>query len=149
MSRSKTLEQAYDACTADGMFLPQKSVETARIRCMLAIAAEDWASINDLKTKNRWNTIFKLSYDVFHTLAEAFILFDKTKCANHQCLFAYLCTKHPELVLDWDFLERFRTKRNGIQYYGETIAKADFKENEVQIALYVKTLRDALEEKTR
>jgi len=146
--KSKTQEQAYDQCVADGMFLPQNTVELARIKAMLVIAEEDVASITDLKVKGRWNTLYKLSYDVLHTLAEALILHDKVKCANHQCLFAYLCTKHPELELDWNFFERLRTRRNGIHYYGETITAADYKASEVQLTLYIKTLHDALMAKT-
>ena len=129
------------------MLIPQKTVEMARIKAMLAIAEEDIASIGDLK--ERWNTIYKLSYDILHTLAEALILNDKVKCANHQCLFAYLCAKHPELELDWSFFERLRTKRNGIQYYGESIAKSEYKASELQLTLYIKTLRDAVRAKTR
>lgn len=144
MPRAKTQAQAYNECDASGAFIPQRATEPARSRTMLLLADEDLASINDLKTKERWNTVYKLSYDVLHTLAEALILLDGVKCTNHQCLFAYLCTKHPELELDWGFLETFRTKRNDIHYYGETITKTDYKTNELQISLYIKTLRDAL-----
>lgn len=126
------------------MFLPQLTVEPARLKAMLALAEEDLASISDLKAKERWNTLSKLSYDVLHTLAEALVLNDKIKCANHQCLFAYLCVKHPELELDWNFFERLRTKRNGIQYYGESVNKVEYVANELQLKLYVKTLHDAL-----
>jgi len=129
------------------MFIPQKTVEIARIKAMLLIAEEDMASIIDLKVKERWNTLYKLNYDVLHTLAEAFILTDRIKCANHQCLFAYLCTKHLELDFDWNFFERLRTKRNGIHYYGETITKAEYRANDTQLTLYIKTMRDALKAK--
>ncbi|MEK6938553.1 MAG: hypothetical protein AABX04_05900 [Nanoarchaeota archaeon] len=91
--------------------------------------------------------MYKLYYDVIHQLTEALLLFDKVKSYNHQCLFSYLCVKHPELELDWNFFEKIRTKRNGVHYYGNLIAKKDWTEIELQLGLYVKTILTALERK--
>ena len=78
------------------------------------------------------------------TLNEALVLFDMKKVANHQCLFAYLCTYHPELEFDWNFFERIRTKRNGIEYYGAPATQQEFKEIELQTKLYIKTVEKKL-----
>lgn len=81
-------------------------------------------------------------YDAFHSLAEIIGRFDKIKIANHQCLFAYLCKTHEELELNWDFFEKIRTKRNGIMYYGSPATYEDWKEIEVQIQVYIITLKN-------
>ena len=82
------------------------------------------------------NTLYKLHYDIIHFLVEAFIMFDKIKSQNHECLFAYICNEHKELDLDWFFFEQLRVKRNGIHYYGSKVSKEDFKKIEIQFNLY-------------
>ena len=147
MPKSITIEEAYARCESGGMFLPQKEVETRKIKSMLQIVEEDLKTIEELKQKSdRFNTVYKLSYDVLHTLTEAFLLFDKMKSANHQCLFAYLCTNHPELELNWDFFEKVRTKRNGIHYYGTSVGREEWKEIDVQITVYISTLKKRIAE---
>jgi len=62
-------------------------------------------------------------------------------------MFAYLCQKHPELELSWDFFEKVRTKRNGIQYYGTPVTYDDWKEIELQINNYIHLLIKEIEKK--
>lgn len=95
----------------------------------------------------QWNSVYKLHYDALHGLVEGFLRFDKVKSENHQCLFAYLCKKHPELELDWDFFEKIRTKRNGINYYGTPVNQNDWKEAELQLTLYFNKLKKEIEKK--
>ena len=93
--------------------------------------------------------MYKLYYDVLHELAESLLRFDRIKIDNHQCLFAYLCEKHPELEFNWDFFEKIRTKRNGINYYGSPVNGNDWKEVELQTILYIRKLREEIEKKVR
>ena len=73
------------------MLIPQKEVDIHKIKSMLQIVEEDLKTIEELKQKSdRFNTVYKLSYDVLHTLTEAVLLFNQVKSANHQCLFASL-----------------------------------------------------------
>jgi hypothetical protein len=53
---------------------------------------------------------------------QTFLLFDNKKSFNHECLFAYICYKHPELKLEWETLDRLRKKRNSLNYYNDTIS---------------------------
>ncbi len=142
MPKSLTLEEAYHQCSSGGNYLPQNDMNIEKIETMLKIIDEDLATIQELKKKNnRWNTLYKLNYDVLHTLVEAFLVFDKIKSQNHQCLFAYLCTKYPELELSFDFFEKVRIKRNGIHYYGVGVNNQDWKEVELQFSLYIDLLK--------
>lgn len=80
------------------MFLPQGNVDIEHVKTTLQIVEEDLKTISELRNKpDRFNTLYKLSYDVLHALTEALLIFDRVKSANHQCLFANLCTKYPEL----------------------------------------------------
>lgn len=141
-------------CEKEGKFIPIDDFDIEQIKSMLEIAKSDFDSAEALKNSlskesKQWSSVYKLFYDAIHEFVEAFIRFDKIKSDNHQCLFAYLCEKHAELDLDWDFFEKIRTKRNGINYYGTPVTQEDVKEIEVQLGLYVKTLRKAVEKKIK
>src|SRR3989344_3618680 len=72
---------------------------------------------------------------------------EKIKIENHQCLFVYLCEKHPDLEFSWEFFEKVRTKRNGINYYGLPVDNKDWKEVELQFTLYINALKKEIEKK--
>lgn len=139
--------EAYAWCTVEGMFKPQEEVDAERIKANLRIAEEDLESGKDSLKKKRWNSAYKTYYDVLHLLVEAFLRFDKVKSKNHQCLFAYLCVRHPELELEWGFFEKVRTKRNGINYYGSLVMMKDWKEAELQMNLYLNLLKEEIKKR--
>lgn len=142
-------EDVYDRCVAEGNITNQDAVDFEKINANLNIADEDLASAKDSLSKKRWNSTYKIYYDVLHVLVESYVSFDKIKVLNHQCLFAYLCEKHPELDFDWDFFEKIRTKRNGINYYGTPVKNDDWKEVEIQINLYINKLKEEIKKKIK
>ena len=151
MPKNLTLKESYDKCSREGNIILQDRIDIERIKSMMQIANDDLESAKSL-TKNstpKYGSIYKLYYAVIHQLTEALLLFDKAKSYNHQCLFSYLCIKHPELDLDWNFFEKIRTKRNGVEYYGSQILEKDWKESKLQMELYIKTIKDALETKIK
>ena len=98
-----------------------------------------------MNKSHKWVVIqSSLYYDALHELAESFLRFEKVKIDNHQCLFAYLCEKHPHLEFNWDFFEKVRTKRNGINYYGTPVDSDDWKEVGLQFNPYIKKLREEI-----
>ena len=144
MRQFETVEEAYDMCLTEGSIIPLAEVDVGRICASLRIAEEDLQSAQDALVKKRWNSAFKAHYDVIHQLAECYLKFEKMKAKTHLALFAYLCVKHPELELNWNFFEKIRTKRNGINYYSTLITEKDWKEVAVQFELYIKTLKGSI-----
>jgi uncharacterized protein (UPF0332 family) len=149
MPKERTLEETYDKCTSEGNIILQDKVDINKIQSMIKIAQDDIESAKSLlKNKEpKYGSVYKLYYAAIHQLTEAILLFDKAKSYNHQCLFSYLCVKHPELELDWNFFEKIRTKRNGIEYYGNQIIEKDWKEIKLQTEIYIQTLMKILENK--
>lgn len=150
MPKIKTSEDTYNTCCSEGSFIPLESVDIEQITSIVDIALTDLTVVEQwLKMAKKqgpeWNTMYKLYYDILHELIEAFVRFDKMKIRTHECLFAYLCDKHPELEFDWDFFEKIRTKRNGSLYYGKPIEYQDWKEIELQIQLYIRSLKKEIE----
>jgi uncharacterized protein (UPF0332 family) len=128
MRQFENQEEAYDWCLNEGNYIPAEEYSIERINANLTIAKEDLEIAKGAAAKKRWNSTFKLYYDIIHQLAEAFLLFDKIKSKNHLCLFTNLCVEYPELELDWGFFEAIRTKRNGLHYYGTLVTNKDWKE---------------------
>ena len=144
--------EAYKFCVADGYIKGVFTINKERVEALLRnsiISSESADSLAKLlkKDDDKWQTVYVLYYEALRTCTEAFLLFDKTVSANHQCLFAVLCVKHPELELNWAFFEAVRTKRNGANYYGERVTYADWKAAEIQMKLYISTLRKEIEKK--
>lgn len=143
----RTKEDVFNRCTAVGFILLQDHINIDKIKANLKIAGEDIATGEDAIKKKRWNSGYKSYYDALHGLIEAFLVFDKVKSKNHQCLFSYVCVKYPELELDWNFFEKIRTKRNGINYYGTPVEKSDWDETNILMMLYIKLFQDKIKEK--
>ncbi|MFH1134338.1 MAG: hypothetical protein V1735_07680 [Nanoarchaeota archaeon] len=146
MPKTLDLEQTYTECVTGGSILPQDKVDIHKIQSMLPIIEEYMKSAEDMKAKNSFNVRYDLAYSALHMLTEAFLLFDEVEIASHQCLFAALCIRHPELDLDWNFFEKIRMKREGI-HHGAAIRREDWVEIDIQSKLYAKTLSQALKEK--
>lgn len=147
-----TQEEAFLKCKKEGKIIIVEDVNLAKIKSTLDIAESDIKSADALKNiipknSSQWNSVYKLYYDALHELTESFFRFDKVKTDNHQCLFAYLCEKHNELEFNWEFFEKVRTKRNGINYYGSPVTFSDFKEVELQFKLYTKKLIGEIKKK--
>ena len=145
-------EDAYDSCVAEAYIKIVSAVNWERIRSLMknsVISAESADALaKSLKQGDeKWMTVYTLYYDALRISAEAFLLFDKISSSNHLCLFAALCTQHTELELDWKFFEKVRTKRNASNYYGEKITYEDWKSSELQIKLYISTLKKEINKK--
>lgn len=150
MHNERTQKIIFQKCSADGSFINLSQADTGLIKTMRDIALLDMGTVKKLSTgEGDWNALFKLGYDVLHTLAEAFVYFDKIKAERHECLFAYLCEKHTELEFDWNFLDTIRIIRNRSIYYGKPATKENWKSAEFQLHLYINTLKKIIEEKLK
>ena len=154
MRKEKELGGAFTECTNAGSFIPLAKVDIDQIKSMLAVAMIDFETVKEWQNKaakesGQWNAIYKVAYDVLHTLSEAFIVFDKIKARSHECVFAYLCEKHSELDFDWNFFEKVRITRNRSIYYGDFVSCQQWKEIELQINLYINTLKKVIEQKLK
>ena len=152
MPRLKTKDEAYDSCLSQGYVRPLEELNLEKIQSLIENAEININSANIIanaidKNAKEWMNVFTLYYEAFRIYVEALLHFDKIESSNHQCLFAILCVKYSYLELDWDFIEQLRTKRHGVNYYGERVAYNEWKSVEVQMKLYVSTLRKELEHK--
>ncbi len=145
-------DECFLKCRKEGKFIILENIDKEKIKSTMLIAESDIDAGKTLKNNipkesSQWNGVYKLFYDALHELVEAFLRFEKIKSDNHQCLFAYICEKHPELDFSWEFFEKVRTKRNGINYYGMPVNHAEWKEVEIQFNLYLNKLKEEIKRK--
>lgn len=147
MRHYKNVEEAYDICVVEGNILPKDSVEEGIIESSLFIVKEEFILAKEAVAKKLWTCAYKSHYDIFHQLAEIFVRCDKMKIKNHLCLFVYLCVKHPELELNWDFFEKVRTKYTLIKEESAQVSQKDWQDVSLPFLLYIGLLKEKIEEK--
>ncbi|MBI5797775.1 hypothetical protein HZA98_02635 [Candidatus Woesearchaeota archaeon] len=79
-------------------------------------------------------------YDVLRSLLEAMVLRDGYKVYSHEAFTFYLREKgENEISLKFD---RFRKKRNAINYYGENISVEEVKEYSEEMRSIINELKE-------
>lgn len=146
------LEKTYHDCSASG-FLREKTAVDYRLIASLKTHAEERLSFIKGMAKSlrsdssAWTFVFCDHYESLRMLMEAFLLFDRIEAEKHQCKNACLCFRHPELGLDWEFLETVRLRRNAINYKGKFLSYEDWKRLEPGLEMHVVKLRQEIERK--
>jgi len=139
------LDKTYKLCTSTGR-IKEKSVDIELIKSLKTVAEKGLEFINSKskdipKESTDWTFVFRDNYESLRGLIEAYLLFDGIEADNHQCKNAYLCFKHPELELDWEFLETIRLKRNAINYRGQLLKYDDWKSLRLKFELHINALK--------
>ncbi len=147
------LNQTYKLCLATGK-LKEKAIDLELIKSLKTVAEKGLEFINskskDLaKDSTDWTFVFRDYYESLRGLIESYLLFESMESENHQCKNAYLCYKHPELELDWEFLETIRLKRNAINYRGILLKYNDWKSFKLKFELHISQLKRKIEEKLK
>ncbi len=148
MPREKKPEEVYDELMAEGAY-EEANLDREEVRKVVKLTIEDYEfgkSLRKLSNPN-WRVIFNINYDVLRELCDQLMRFKKQKARNHQGLFAFILLKFPELELDWIFFEAIRTARNQNKYKGADITKEMWKKAEMQMDLYISTLKKDIEKR--
>ncbi|MBU2589950.1 MAG: hypothetical protein KKA65_03430 [Nanoarchaeota archaeon] len=148
------LEKTYDKCIVNGLVREKATLDAELIKSLRKMAK---AGLNFIKKESKsikknsleWTFVFRDYYEVLRSLIEAFLLFDRVNIENHQCNNAYLCLKHPELELNWEFLETVRLKRNAINYRGQFLDYNDWSKMKLEFELHINKLMQEIDRKLK
>jgi len=145
------LEKTFKLCTSTGN-IKEKNVDFELIKSLKIVAEKGLEFINSKskdieKESTDWTFVFRDNYESLRGLIEAYLLFDGIAADSHQCKNAYLCFKHPELDLNWEFLETIRLKRNAINYRGQLLKYEDWKMLKLNFELHINALKKEIEKK--
>ncbi|MBN2454189.1 hypothetical protein JXB11_01450 [Candidatus Woesearchaeota archaeon] len=151
--RIDDLEKTYDVCISMGS-IKEKQKDTELIKSIKEVAERGLEFIKGksgsiARDSTDWTFVFREYYESLRGLIEAYLLFDGIEADNHQCKNAYICLKHPELELDWEFLETIRLKRNAINYRGQLLKQGNWKVFELKFELHISALRKEIEKKLK
>jgi len=146
------LDRTYDVCLANGMFKEKNTVDIELIKSLKEMAEKGLEFIKKKsegikKGSSDWTFVFRDYYESLRGLIEAILLFDKIEADSHQCKNAYICEKHPELELDWEFLETARLRRNAINYKGQWLNYDDWNRLSIQFELHISMLIKELDKR--
>lgn len=145
------LDETYKFCMSMGR-IREKSVNIELIKSLKVVAEKGLEFINkkskDIpKESTEWTFVFRDYYESLRGLIEAYLLFEGIEADNHQCKNAYLCFKHPELRIEWEFLEAIRLKRNAINYRGQLIKHDDWISFKSKFETHINLLKKEIEKK--
>ena len=145
------LDKTYKLCTSTGS-IKEKTIDIELIKSLKIVAEKGLEFINNKskdipKESTDWTFVFRDHYESLRGLIEAYLLLEGIEADNHQCKNAYLCFKHPELDLDWEFLETIRLKRNAINYRGQLLKYEDWKTLKIKFELHIHTLKKEIDKK--
>ncbi len=145
------LDKAYKFCMSTGS-IKEKTADIELIKSLKIVAEKGLEFINSKskdipKDSTDWTFVFRDHYESLRGLIEAYLLFEGIEADNHQCKNAYICFKHPELELDWEFLETIRLKRNAINYKGHLLKYEDWKMFKLKFELHINALKKEIEKK--
>lgn len=145
------LDKTYELCMSAGR-IKEKYADIDLIKSLKIVAEKGLDFINSKskdipKDSADWTFVFRDYYESLRGLIEAHLLFDGIEADNHQCKNAYICFRHPELELDWGFLETIRLKRNAINYRGQLLKYDDWKILKLKFELHINALRRDIEKR--
>lgn len=148
------LEKTYDRCVCEGNIKEKNTIDTELIKSLKNVAEKGMAFIKEKsktipKDSTDWTFVFRDYYESLRGLIEAYLLFDRMTADSHQCKNAYICQKHPELELDWEFLETARLKRNAINYRGQMLKHDDWNLLKLKFELHISKLSKEIENKLK
>src|SRR3989344_5707208 len=145
------LDKTYKLCVSTGS-IREKFVDIELIKSLKIVAEK---GLDFIKNKSEdipkdsmdWTFVFRDHYEALSGLIEAYLLFDGIEADNHQCKNAYICFKHPELELDWEFLETIRLKRKAINYRGQLLHFDEWKLFQLKFELHINLLKKEIKRK--
>jgi hypothetical protein len=142
------MEDIYDRCVADGKINSVEELEPERIKSTSESADVALRSasiiIKAINPKDReWTSVIKMNYDALRLSSLAYIMLDRLEVIDEEALFAALCVRHPELELDWEFLDNLRQKIERMDR-GEFATFEDWKGIELRLTLYISALKKAI-----
>ena len=145
------LDKTFRLCTSTGK-LNEKTIDFELIASLKAVAEKSLEFVRKISTtipkeSTDWTFVFRDYYESLRNLIEAIMLFDGIAAENHQCKNAYVCFKHPELVLNWNFLETVRLRRNAINYRGQLLIFKEWDQYRLQFDLHINLLKLELDKR--
>jgi len=141
----ENLEETYRTCISLGN-IREKRMDILLIKSLLEVSIKGIEFIKKIsmtleKESEYWTFVFRDYYESLRSLIEAFILFDGIEAESHQCQNAYICLKHPELEIDWEFLEAIRLRRNAVNYRGHLLSYSEWKNFHLNFDLHINQLQ--------
>ncbi len=148
------LDETYGKCIATGNIREKSSVDMEMIKSLRLLAEKSlefikWKSKDIKKDSTDWTFVFRDYYDALRALIDAYLLFDKVGADSHQCNNACLCMKHPELGMDWEFMETARLRRNYLNYRGLMLTYDDWERFKINFELHIQKLMKEIDKKIK
>lgn len=147
MREPRSVEEHYDVCVTHGEINLNVGLTVSQIKGYITMPSEMFILAKEAVVKKTWTSAFKLHYEVLSRFSQVFLFFENVGVLSDKCLFTYLCVRHPELELNWDFFEKVCTKYALIREGAVQVTQKDWQEVSLPFSLYIGLLKEKIEEK--
>ncbi|MBI4983112.1 hypothetical protein HZC32_00505 [Candidatus Woesearchaeota archaeon] len=118
----------WEECTTK--FVRKVQSDPARISSIVETANERWNFVRELKvTEKNVSFIFEQHYEIIKELLVALMLKKGLRSGNHQYLFTFFNREYSQYEAEVNTITQMSLLRNRLDYYGEKVDYAYFKEN--------------------
>lgn len=138
----------FDLCLEKNELIETGVKDKAMAQELLSMAEhreQFWKEVN--KAEKYPSMYLEGYYEIIKELCTALLALDGWKALNHECLFAFLKNKKPDLELDFDYLLELKDTRNSIDYRGVRVSSELWKNNKLKIEMSIKTLKEYIKNK--
>ena len=139
----------FDECISQNKLFETGVADLAMARELFNLAQHRelfWKSISTKSTQ--FPTLFLEGYyEIIKELCTEILAAEGWKALNHECLFTYLKATKNDLEINFDYLLELKDTRNAIDYRGAMASPLLWKQNELQIMLIIKCLKEYLHSK--
>ena len=138
----------FDQCLRENKLLETGVPDPGLAKELLALAEHKkqfWEAVTE-KAPSFPSLFLEGHYEIIKELCTAILALDGWKALDHECLFAYIKQRKPELEVDFRYLLELKDLRNAIDYRGTKVSYAIWKNNELKIKITITGLQEHLKE---
>lgn len=119
---------SWEECTRE--YLREVSVDTEKIDSIVELACERLDFVRSISvTEKNVSFLFDDYYEIVKELLVALLLKNGRRSSNHQCLFSFFARKYSTYEAEIRVIQQMNFLRNRLNYYGERVSYAYYKEN--------------------
>ncbi len=118
----------WEECTRE--YLREVSVDIEKIDSIVELAKERLDFVRSISlTEKNVSFLFDDYYETIKELLVALLLKNGLRSSNHQCLFSFFARKYLTYEAEIRVIQQMNFLRNRLNYYGERVSYAYYKEN--------------------
>jgi len=135
----------WELCERDFIKIVERDDE--RLRTIIKMALKRLDKIKKYGKDEEISFVVEDYYEIIKELLVAYLLKNRLRSKNHQCLISYFYKKNPQCEREVQIISQMSFFRNRLNYYGEEIPQKFYETHKQEFKEVIKLLLGILEVK--